>query len=167
MDIQPVGNGAIAAIGQALDAARAPASNPLVRSLQQGRQHAAAQGLSFARQSLETALTGANLIALVGGDGRAVLAQARDAVVTADQSVRSLRDGILDAVAQGDTPVAAARGQLRGLGLAVIGLRGLAEAIINSPSTARVGWFDPARKRPVATIRAALDDMARAVNLTI
>ncbi len=139
----------------------------IVHSLQQGRQQAAAQGLSFARQSLQTALTGANLIALLGGDGRSVLAQARDAVVAADQSVRTLRNGIADAAMQGITPRGTAQFQLRGLGLAVLGLRAFAEAIINSPATTRLAPLDPVRRRPVATLRAALDDMAGAVNLTV
>jgi hypothetical protein len=163
MDVQPLGAGIVTAVSQALDIARAPAGNAIVQSLAQGRQQAAAAGLSFARQSLETALTGANLITLIGGDGRSVLAQARDAMVSADQQIRTLRDGIVGDVAAGTTARAAALGELGGLGLVVQGLGTLAEAIINAPATTRLPRLDPARQRPVATMRAAFDDMTGAL----
>jgi hypothetical protein len=162
MDVQPLGAGIVAAVGQILDTARAPAGSAIVRSLAQGRQQAAA-GLSFARQSLETALTGANLVTLMGGDGRRVLAQARDAMASADQQIRTLRDGILGDVAAHAAPRGAALGALGGLGLVVSGLGTLAEAIINSPATTRLPRRDPARVRPVATMRAAVADMTGAL----
>src|SRR5271154_1352720 len=128
MDISPIGFG-LPDLADTTSGQTGSPTGDIVRTIAQGRQQAAAAGLSFARQSMETALAGANLMALFGGDGKSVLLQAQSAMSAADAQVKVLRNGIVADAAQGNGTVGDAAQQLNGLSLTVSSFGTLAEAV--------------------------------------
>lgn len=166
MDIQPFGTSAaasvVSALAQSTAAARQQAA-PLVQSLIQSRQAVAAAGLTFANQSLQTALVSANAVSLLGGDGKSVLRQARGALAAAAGAIKQLANGIASGAASGATSTGDALQQLNNLDLVVGTISGTANAVIDSASTTRVLRREHGRDPDVATIRADLGAMSQAV----
>ena len=144
MDIQPI------TVSAAPSDTGAP-PNDLLRSFEQNQQTMAAQDLSFERQSLVIALTGANELAMIGGDGSVVLRQAQGALAGADHDIKVMRDGAVTF----HVPQA-----LNGLAAIVRDFGFLAQAIVNSPSVHRIqpGPFGP--RASIAAIGASLGHMS-------
>jgi predicted amino acid-binding ACT domain protein len=62
--------------------------------LRQGQAKAAEAGLAFARQSVESALRGATLISILGGDSSGLLSVANSALASVEGNVKTIADGI-------------------------------------------------------------------------
>jgi hypothetical protein len=147
MDIQPI------TVSAAHSDTGAP-PNDLLRAFEQNQQTMAAQDLSFERQSLVIALTGANALAMIGGDGSVVLRQVQGALAGADRDVKVMGDGAVTF----HVPKA-----LNGLAAIVREFGFLAQAIVNSPSVHRnqPGPFGP--RASIAAIDASLGQMSRSL----
>jgi hypothetical protein len=152
----------VSALALSPAAARQQASG-VVRSLVEGPQVAAAVGLGFAEQSLQTALTTANLLTLMGGDGKSVLRQARGAVAAAAGAVGTLSRGVASDAADGLEPGGTALQQLGGLGLVVGNLGSVVEAVIDAPSSTRAVRREHGPDRDVTAMRADLQAMSGAL----
>jgi hypothetical protein len=162
MDVTAVNFSILDTVRQAVDAGRAQGA-AIVQTLRQGQQIAAAEGLSFATQSLAGAATGANLVRLFGGDGRPILQQAQSALATADGDVKTLRGFIVADASSGVTTGFAAQQQLDGLDTTVQRLSGLAQAVIDSPVGDRPDATGQKPDRAVAAMRGSLADMGNAI----
>jgi len=162
MDVTAVNFGILDTVRQAVDAGRAQGA-ALVQTLRQGQQIAAAEGLSFATQSMAGAATGANLVRLFGGDGRPILQRAQSALATADGDVKTLRDFIVADASSGITSGFAAQQQLDGLGATVQSLSGLAQVVLDSPVGYRADATGQKPGRAVAALRSSLADMGNAI----
>jgi hypothetical protein len=132
----------------------------LVRSLQQGRQNAAATGFGFAAQRVQGAVAATNLVTLFGGDVRPILAAAENALGFAASDVRTLRDGIVASGQSGSAPAGAALGQLGALGGAVQDLALAVKRIVNAPPVYRAERARVPARRSVAAMRDSLKTMS-------
>jgi len=162
MDVTALNPSIVDTVRQAVAAGRAQGA-AIVQTLQQGEQVAAAKSLWFAKQTMEGAATAANLVRLLGGDGRPILRQAQGALATADTDVRTLSNGIAADQAGGVIDAPQAEQQLDGLGAVVQSLSGLARAVIDSPVGYRPGAAGRKPDAAAAAMRGTLTDMGNAI----